>query len=341
MRFERHPLNPIVVPGLYDWRRCITFNPAVVKDDQGTFFMLERAGGSLRPMTSSIGLLRSDDGVHFKHVVDHPVWTAAKMGYPKGGVQDPRLVRIDGRWMMVYVLDKDSPDCMPTGVGVPGYSHPNLDYKAMGDEAFLKYVASRSGVAVSDDLIHWQHMGWIGPEGLDDRDNIPFPEKIGGRYAMLRRPGSYVGKKYGLKGPGMWISYSDDLKHWDEPQVVAGPEFEWEGQKIGGSGTPLRTDAGWLVSYHGVDKTSCYCVGFLLLDLADPTNVLGRTREPVMRPEAYYERFGVVIPNVIFPCANVVHEGKLYIYYGCCDTAIGLATCDLQELVDHVASQPV
>jgi len=334
--FERHPENPIVVPGLYDWRRCITFNAAVAKDADGAFVMLERACGSLHPLRSCIGLLRSDDGVHFKHVVDQPVLTGAMLGFPTGDVQDPRLVRLDGKWLMVFVTGKDSPDCVPTGVGAPHYSHPNLDAKAMGDEAFGKFVAVRSGIAVSDDLIRWRHVGWVGPEGLDDRDNIPFPEKIGGRYAMLRRPAAYVGEKYGTRGPGMWISYSDDLKTWDEPALVAGPLFDWEGMKIGGSAPPLRTEAGWLVSYHGVDPSSRYCVGFMLMDLNDPTKVLGRTRKPVMQPETYYERFGLVIPNVVFPCANVVHEGRLYLYYGCCDTSISLATCRLDDLLELV-----
>ncbi len=340
MILDRHPENPIVVPGLYPWRKCITFNPAVEVADDGTFYMLERACSGLAPMDSSIGLLRSDDGVHFTHVSDQPVWTGAMLGYPQGNVQDPRLVRLDGRWVMVYVFDQDSPHCHPTG-GVPGYSHPNLDHVAMGEEQFLKTVAARSGLAVSDDLVHWEHLAWIGPEGLDDRDNIPFPEKIQGRYAMLRRPQGIGGKTFGAVKPSIWISYSDDLTEWSDPQLVASPAFEWEGAKIGGSAPPLRTEAGWLVSYHGVDRTTAYCVGFLLLDLDNPTRVLARTRQPVMRPEKYYERFGVVIPNVIFPCANVVRDGLLYIYYGCCDTAICLATCRLDDLLDDLSKQPV
>ena len=341
MLFERHPENPIVVAGLYDWRRCVTFNPAVVRDDKGTFFMLERACAGLSPIRSCMGLLRSDDGVHFKHVVDRPVFTGDMLGFPQGSVQDPRLVRLDNRWVLVFVADQDAPHCYPTGVGVPGYNHPNLDYQALGDEKFLQLVLARSGIAVSDDLINWELIGWIGPESLDDRDNIPFPEKIKGKYAMLRRPMSYVGEKYGTKGPGMWLSYSADLKSWTEPELVAGPELDWEGQKIGGSAPPLRTEAGWLVSYHGVDRHSCYRTGFLLLDLKNPTKVLGRTQKPVLSPEAYYERFGLVIPNVVFPCANVIHNGRIYLYYGCCDTSIALATCRLDDLLEVVVREKV
>ena len=153
---------------------------------------------------------------------------------------------------------------------------------------------------------------------------------------MLRRPMSYVGEAYGIRGPGMWLSYSIDLRSWIEPELVAGPEQAWEGAKIGGSAPPLRTEAGWLVSYHGVDRNACYCTGFLLLDLEDPTRVLGRTRQPVLRPEAYYERVGLVIPNVVFPCANVIHNDRVYLYYGCCDTAIALATGRVDDLLEVV-----
>ncbi len=332
--FERHPLNPIVLPGLYDWRRCVTFNPAVAVDASGTFFMLERACAGLTPLRSCLGLLRSDDGVHFEHVVDRPVFTGDMLGFPNGSVQDPRLVRLDDRWLLVFVADRDAPHCYPNGIGGPSYAHPNLECDLLSEDELAKIVHARSGIAVSDDLINWTTIGWIGPEGLDDRDNIPFPEKIDGRYAMLRRPMAYVGPQYGTKGPGMWLSTSADLTSWTEPKLVVGPQWGWEGQKIGGSAPPLRTEAGWLVSYHGVDQAGCYCTGFLLLDLHDPTQVLGRTREPVLRPTAYYERVGLVIPNVIFPCANVIRGNELFLYYGCCDTAIALATCRVDDLLD-------
>ena len=80
----------------------------------------------------------------------------------------------------------------------------------------------------------------------------------------------------------------------------------------------------------------CCRLGALLLDLEDPRRVLARTAEPIFEPEAYYERFGLYIPNVVFPTGNVVVDGVLHLYYGCCDTCIGLATCPLDALLDHV-----
>ncbi len=94
--------------------------------------------------------------------------------------------------------------------------------------------------------------------------------------------------------------------------------------------------------YHGVETTDplikrvIYRLGAMMLDLHDPTKVIARTPEPIMEPEMYYERFGLYIPNVIFPTAGVVKDGLLYLYYGCCDTSISLATVPLDELVAHV-----
>src|SRR5688500_12742998 len=103
-RFARHPENPIVVPGLYDWRMATVFTPGVPRDDDGRFYMYERAAGQLRPFHCYIGMLESDDGVHFTHVSDEPVWTPERAGSPYGSVQDPRVVKIDGRYYMTYAF---------------------------------------------------------------------------------------------------------------------------------------------------------------------------------------------------------------------------------------------
>jgi len=176
---------------------------------------------------------------------------------------------------------------------------------------------------------------------------ILFPEKIGGRFAILRRPLRFVGTDTGHGGdlPAIRISFSDDLLSWTPPEVIALPEQAWEGNRIGGSTPPIRTEAGWLVLYHGVEdlypttRRVCYRVGAMLLDLADPRRVLARTRRPLMEPEAYYEKFGLYIPNVIFPTGNVVKDGLLWLYYGVCDTAIALATVPLDELVEHLLAK--
>jgi predicted GH43/DUF377 family glycosyl hydrolase len=205
---------------------------------------------------------------------------------------------------------------------------------------------TRSGIAVSTDRVHWEHLAWATPKEIDDRDVILFPEKIGGRYILLRRPLQFVNPDHSsiqaLDAPGIWISFSENMQAWSEPELLIQPEQPWEGGRIGGSTPPIETDAGWLVFYHGVEtedpnvRRVCYRLGAMLLDLGDPRRVLARTPEPIMEPEEYYERFGLYIPNVVFPTGLVLNDGLLWLYYGCCDTAIGLATCPLDDLLDHL-----
>ncbi|HPD13519.1 MAG TPA: glycosidase [Planctomycetota bacterium] len=340
--FARCPANPIVTPGLFPWRMATVFNPGVLYED-GRFFLYERAAGSLRPFICSIGLLESADGVRFRHASDQPVFTPEMAGSRHGSVQDPRVVKLGDTYYMTYAFRPYAWHCYPTGLGVPESHQPEI----AGVRFTPEENQTRSGIAVSRDRVHWEHLAWATPPELDDRDVILFPEKIGGRFAILRRPLRFVGTDTGHGGdlPAIRISFSDDLLSWTPPEVIALPEQAWEGNRIGGSTPPIRTEAGWLVLYHGVEdlypttRRVCYRVGAMLLDLADPRRVLARTRRPLMEPEAYYEKFGLYIPNVIFPTGNVVKDGLLWLYYGVCDTAIALATVPLDELVEHLLAK--
>lgn len=337
-RFERHPANPIVWPGEQPWRRAVTFNPGVLLDDDGRFYLYERAAGQLRPFYCYIGMLESDDGVRFKMTREEPVFTPEMAGSAYGSVQDPRVAKLDGRYWMTYAYRPFAWESHPTGIGVPDSFEPKLP----GFDGDSSKNLTRSGLAVSDDRVTWKHFAWITPADIDDRDVILFPEKIAGQYVVLRRPRDYVGPKYGTDYPSIWLSRSSDLRTWSDPVLVAKPAFRWEDNRIGGSTPPIKTARGWLVLYHGVEnqdpkvKRVCYRLGAMLLDLHDPTKVVARAPHFVMEPETYYEKFGLYIPNVIFPTANVVKDGTLMLYYGVCDTAIALATCELDELVEHV-----
>lgn len=333
MEINRCKMNPIVVPGKYDWRKVSTFNPGVIFDN-GKFYLYERAAGSLRPFQTAIGVLASNDGVHFEHLVDKPVFSGEILGVPEASVEDARVVKIDGKFYMCYAMQPYQFDCWPTGIAVPDY-YP--EYYPEWKRYNVEPMITRSGIAVSDDGIHFKQLCYTTPPEIDDRDNALFPEKINGKFAILRRPMQYVGEKYGTDIPGIWISYSDDLLDWSSPELVAVAEnFEWEGTKIGTAATPLKTDKGWLVLYHGVDTNSVYRVGAMLLDLKDPKKVIARTKKFIMEPEEYYEKFGLVIPNVIFPTGNLIKDGLLYIYYGCCDSSIGLATIPVEELLENI-----
>ncbi|MFP4053816.1 MAG: glycosidase [Phycisphaerae bacterium] len=333
MQIKRHPENPVVTPGGHDWRCVTVFNPAVLLDDDGRFYMWERATQSLEPLQCSVGLLGSDDGVHWQLERDRPVLSVEDFGTPRGTVEDPRVVKIDGQYIMTFVHRNYTWICRPTGVGIPLYVCP----EGIPADDLNNY---RSGVAVSTDRENWNVLGLITPEDLDDRDCVIFPEKIGGRYAMLRRPMNYVGPEFGTDAPSMWISYSEDLLNWSDAELVAVPENDWEGGKIGAAAPPMLTDEGWLTLYHGVDENVTYRVGVMLLDRHDPTKMLARCPDFIMEPQAYYERTGLIIPNVIFPTANVVKDGTVHIYYGCTDTCISLATVELADLLGLVLKHP-
>jgi len=339
--FVRHPDNPILAPGRFAWRACVTFNPGVVFA-HGRTWLYERAAGSLRPFCCALGLQVSDDGAHFEPYSAEPVFTPAMAGSAYGSVQDPRVVALDGRWLMTYAFRPFAWHSHPTGVGVPESFEPS----APGFSGRSEDNQTRSGLAVSDDLVHWRHLCWATEAAQDDRDVILFPERVAGRYALLRRPLHLVTPSGTVGEPAIRLSYSTDLEHWSPPAFVAGPKYAWEGGRIGGATPPIRTDAGWLAFHHGVETVNAatrrviYRVGALLLDLDDPTRVLARTPEPLLEPQAYYERVGLYIPNVVFPTGVVLRDGTLWLYYGVCDTAIALATARLDDVLDHVLSCP-
>ena len=342
LKIERHPKNPIITPGKYDWRMATVFNPGVIFEN-GKVYLYERTAGQLRPFICYIGMMESEDGVNFKHSSDQPVLTPEMAGSKYGSVQDPRITKIGSTYYMTYAYRPFAWSSHPTGTGVPDSfqtDFPGFDGDPLKNQ-------TRSGIAISKDLYNWEHHVWATPAELDDRDVILFPEKINGKFAMLRRPLQFVGEKYGTDKAGIWISYSDDLQNWKDTQLIAKPEFPWESNRIGGSLPPIKTSEGWLVIYHGVETLDArtnlvvYRAGAMLLDIDNPTKVLYRCSKFIMEPETYYEKFGLYIPYVVFPTGGYVDQGKLHIYYGVCDTAIARASVDLEELIRFIKENSV
>jgi predicted GH43/DUF377 family glycosyl hydrolase len=153
-----------------------------------------------------------------------------------------------------------------------------------------------------------------------------FPRKINGLYAMLSRQDN----------ENIYLMFSDNVHFWNKRQVLLKPEFPWELVQLGNCGSPIETDAGWLVLSHGVGPMRKYCIGAFLLDRDDPGKVIGRLREPLLKPNEN-EREGYV-PNVVYTCGALLYHGELIIPYGLADHATGFATVPLSEVL--AAMQP-
>jgi predicted GH43/DUF377 family glycosyl hydrolase len=127
------------------------------------------------------------------------------------------------------------------------------------------------------------------------------------------------------------VAYSEDLSVWTDALPCQQPIEAWEALQLGNCGSPIETDAGWLVLTHGVGPMRTYSIGAILLDLDEPTRVLGRLRRPLLSPTPG-ERDGYV-PNVVYSCGALAHGDTLVIPYGISDAAVGIATVDIPELL--------
>ncbi len=184
-------------------------------------------------------------------------------------------------------------------------------------------------LARTTDFEHFERLGVVSLP--PNKDGILFPRKVGGRYVRFDRP--MVGDMGNI-----WVSYSEDLKYWGDPQLVMTPRGHfWDSHRIGASATPFETDRGWLEIYHGVKFTAAgpiYRLGTVLLERENPAKVLGRSVIPILVPRETYERLGDV-GNVVFSCGCVLEDdGEVKVYYGAADTCICLAAAPLKELLD-------
>jgi len=153
-----------------------------------------------------------------------------------------------------------------------------------------------------------------------------FPKKIGGRYAMIGRQDN----------ENLYLIYSDDLYTWNGGQAILRPEFPWEFVQIGNCGAPIEIDEGWLLLTHGVGPVRRYAIGAVLLDKTDPSKVLARSREPLVRPEPS-EREGYV-PNVVYTCGAVRHKGQIILPYAVSDTFSNFASINIGDLMQLMRS---
>jgi predicted GH43/DUF377 family glycosyl hydrolase len=170
------------------------------------------------------------------------------------------------------------------------------------------------------DFFHFKFSTLNGP-AVQNKGMALFPRRIDGRYVILSRQDD----------ENILLMSSDNIRFWQTPKVLLTPAQPWEVFKIGNCGSPIETEAGWLVLSHGVGPMRKYCIGAFLLDLEDPMRVLGRLRQPLLSPNEA-EREGYV-PNVVYTCGALLHGRELIIPYAMSDYATSFATVSLDDLL--------
>lgn len=188
------------------------------------------------------------------------------------------------------------------------------------------------GVAlkVTRDWETFEDFGMVLPPA--NKDAAVFEEMIGQKYHCLHRPSGVV-----IGGHFIWSGTSSDLRHWGNHACVARTRQGcWDSARVGAGAAPIRTPRGWLAIYHGADAQSRYCLGALLLDLADPSKVIARSEEPIMEPLAAYEQQGF-FGEVVFTNGHLVDGDRVSIYYGASDHVICGAEFSIDEIMASLA----
>lgn len=332
MKLKKYEHNPILLPNpKNEWENYVVLNPAVIYDEtKNEFVMLYRAAGDTLMHYIYLGLATSTDGFHFERKRDQPVLEPTYDGEDGGCVEDPRLIKMGDWYYLTYAARPYAPGRYWLNEPKP-WVNPPAD-----GPVFLKWNNTVTYLAITQDFITYKKLGRITDTRDDDRDVYLFPERINGKFVRISRPMFQCGEGYENENPAIWISESDDLMEWPKPKLLCKGEYWWESKKIGGSCPPLKTPYGWFMIIHGVSKADqSYRVGALLLDLQDPSKIIGRTKEPIMEPDQEYEARGVY-NGCVFPTGNVVKDGVLYVYYGAADKSVCVATCDFEELLQKL-----
>lgn len=301
VQLERLSPAPIVTSAHIPGSNTV-FNPAASLTPDGTVLL---ARVEDRRGLSALHVLRSTDGIDGWRADPHPLLVPDPDDpVCEWGFEDARTTWLEE-------LDQFVITCTAYGRGGP-----------------CVYIATTKDFSTVDQL------GVALPP--EDKNAALFPRRIGGSWRLLHRPVAVA-----TGGADIWVSASSDLVAWGDARLVMERRAGmWDTHRIGSGPPPIETAAGWLLVYHGVRNTvagAMYRVGAALLDLDDPTVVLARRRDWLFSPTELWERVGDV-PNVVFPCGATVVDGQLRLYYGAADTSIGVAGCDLDELVESLVT---
>ena len=297
--FVKHPGNPLLTCDDFPSDVMYVLNPGAIRTGEEYVLVCDAALGSTRIVP---WVARSRDGITFTPDPEPARWPEDT---PEESLAyDPRITRFGDDYILMYAAHHFTGE------------NPSV------------------GVVKTRDFRTFERIPQA-PAPCPNRNAVLFPEKIGGRFVRFDRP-----MRNGETGAaGMCLSFSDDLMHWEGTVELMQPRpCCWDSHKIGGAAVPLKTRAGWLTVYHGVDNYSCnnyiYRLGVMLLDLEDPSRILARSTLPVLYPDRPYEFIGRT-PNVVFSCNLLADgDGNLRMYYGVADTCIALAESRVDKLLD-------
>jgi predicted GH43/DUF377 family glycosyl hydrolase len=204
-----------------------------------------------------------------------------------------------------------------------------VEFDDGGKKIFYATYTAYSGTAIRSELIETTdfisfRMSPLQGSAARNKGMALFPRKIGGRYAMIGRQDN----------ENVYLIYSDDLYSWDGGVAILKPQFPWEFVQIGNCGSPIELDEGWLLLTHGVGPVRKYSIGAALLDKKDPSKVLARSHEPLVRPDLS-EREGYV-PNVVYTCGAMRHNDLIVLPYAVSDTFSKFATIKIAALLQSL-----
>lgn len=206
-----------------------------------------------------------------------------------------------------------------------------VEFDDNGRRIYYATYTAYSGRAIRSELIETSdfisfRLSALKGNAARNKGMALFPRKIDGKYAMIARQDN----------ENLYLIYSDDLYTWDGGQPILKPEFPWEFVQIGNCGSPIELDEGWLLLTHGVGPVRKYSIGAALLDKKDPSKVIGRLREPLLRPDPS-EREGYV-PNVVYTCGAMRHRDNIIFPYAVSDTFSNFGTIEIRALMRAMKS---
>lgn len=300
IKLERYENNPILTPNQQnDWESLNVSNAAATVFDDKIYLLYRAEGKELRGGPGSwpvtrLGMAISEDGFHISYRHSDPV----------------------------FDRDASDPWCEF------GCEDPRIS--KIGDTYYIVYVTmsrfgftgDRLAYATTKDFKTFRRHGLLMRQ-LEQRTSGFLPGKINGKYVLFHRP-----------MPNMWISYSKDLLQWEDMACVMETKVgSWYENKLGIGASPIETKYGWLLFWHGKNNKGEYGLGIMLLDRCNPGKILKIQEEPILVVEKEYEKKGYV-NNVIYTNGAVLFKGRYYVYYGCGDHVLSVATVDA-NLVDE------